>query len=234
MIGLVQLVELHIPEGNSTLTAVVIGAVLATVGGLVATQLETILRRRERQRSAALMFGEILAVSDLIIKMADDTRGRGDPYGSITVRLLRAARREADIYDRNREQLYDLHDASLRARIHTVMIRISLTLDGIFDSIGEIRDLEPALKAMAADDPLRPDEEARLEALKEQRKGGFNFVVEIAEEIGPINKALGPIAGYNFSTHQTVVRAAQAAAFASNATDSIEAGVQATAEILTA
>lgn len=231
---MIGLVELHLPETNETLTAVVIGAVLATVGGLVATQMETLLRRRERERSAALMFGEILAVTDLIIKMADDTRGRGDPYGPITVRLLRAARREADIYDRNREQLYDLHAASLRARIHTVMIRVSLTLDGIFDSIAEIRDVTATLKTMAADDPLRADEEARLEALKQQRKGGFDFVVEIAEEIGPINKALGPIAGYDFSAHQTVVRAAQAAAFANNETSVAAAGVQATAEILKA
>jgi hypothetical protein len=42
---------------SDTLLAVVIGAVLATVSGIAATQLEAYLKRRERERDAALLFG---------------------------------------------------------------------------------------------------------------------------------------------------------------------------------
>jgi hypothetical protein len=140
-----------------TLWAVVVGAVLATVGGFAATQLEQFFRRRERRRSAALLFGEILSVIELITALADDARGRGDPYGQLTMRLLRAVRREADAYDRNREQLYDLPDAKLRAQIHALMVRVTLTLDGVFDTTAEIVAAESVAKALGVDDPASRD-----------------------------------------------------------------------------
>ena len=210
MIGLVQLVELHIPEGNSTLTAVVIGAVLATVGGLVATQLETILRRRERQRSAALMFGEILAVSDLIIKMADDTRGRGDPYGSITVRLLRAARREADIYDRNREALYDLRNASLRVKIHGLAIRVSMALDGILEATPEIAAVELHAKSPGLTKKAKDELAARLERMRATREGGFDFALEMAEQTKAVVGELGVLAKHSFEGVRRIAQAVEA------------------------
>jgi hypothetical protein len=204
--------EFRFPEGGGTLSAVIVGAILATVGGLAATQLESIIRRRERERSAALLFGEILAALGLITQLADAARARGDPYGPFTTRLLRAAQREAEIYDRNREALYELRDAGLRARIHTVMVRITLALDGVFDAATEIPAAEHALRSTDRDHPEWPERRARLDALCEQRQAAFDFAVEIAVEIRPLHEALRPIAKYDFGGHETAVREARAAA----------------------
>jgi hypothetical protein len=190
---------------TDTLWAVVIGAVLATVGGFAATQLEQFFRRRERQRGAALLFGEILSVIELLMGLADDARGRGDPYGQLTMRLLRAMRRETDAYDRNREQLYDLPDAKLRALIHALMIRITLTLDGIFDGTAEIVAAEAAAKTMDAADPARVELLQRLDVLRETRSSGFDFAVESVEEIKPIIAVLQPLAKESFEAYATVV-----------------------------
>ena len=90
----------------STLWAIVIGAVLATVGGLAGSQIERVVERRQRERDAALLFAEVFSTIKVLLDMAGDTRRIGDPYGPITMRFIRAARREVEIYDRNREQLY--------------------------------------------------------------------------------------------------------------------------------
>ncbi|HEY5007954.1 MAG TPA: hypothetical protein VII42_08115 [Caulobacteraceae bacterium] len=190
---------------TETLWAVIVGAVLATVGGFAATQLEQFLRRRERQRGAALLFGEILSVIELLMGLADDSRGRGDPYGQLTMRLLRAMRRETDAYDRNREQLYDLPDAKLRALIHALMIRVTLTLDGIFDGMADIVAIEAAIKAMEADDAARAEMLTRLDVLRETRSTGFDFAVETVEEIKPIIAVLQPLAKESFEAYATVV-----------------------------
>ena len=188
---------------NETLMAVVIGAVLATAGGFAASQLEAVLRKRERERNAALLFGEILSMLRLIMRIADQSRQRGDPYGPVTLRFLRAARRETEIYDRNRETLFDLRDATLRARIHTLVARITFSLDGVADTSAEIA-------ALQARDAL-PDAESRLEALKADRHAAFDFVIETTEQIEPLLAMLAPLAKHAFDAHDTVARQAQPA-----------------------
>ena len=101
------------PHGE-TLVAVVVGALLATVSGIAANQLEAFFRRREREKAAALLFGEVLSSLRVILEGAERTRRIGRPYGPVTRRMLHAARREIDIYDRNRENLLDLREATLR------------------------------------------------------------------------------------------------------------------------
>jgi hypothetical protein len=189
-----------------TLAAVVIGAVLATLGGLVATQLEAVLRRREREHSAALLFGEIMSVIELLMGFTVDAKGRGEPYGPMTMRLVRAIEREIDIYDRNREGLYELRDQATRARIHTTMVRMRASVDGLLDFSGEIAEAEVALAGMAADHPGRADLTARLADLNERREGSFDFATETAGRIKPILAALAPIAKQSFDAHAAVVR----------------------------
>jgi hypothetical protein len=192
--------------GSETLWAVVVGAVLATLGGFVATQMEGVLRRRERERSAALLFGEILSALDLVTRITDETRGRGDPYGRLTLGLLRAVRRETDTYDRNREQLYDLRDAKIRAQIHGLMVRITLALEGIADATSQIASVEAAVNALQPDDPARQELARQLAALAEGRQGTFNFMMESAGQIKPIVAVLRPLARQTFDNHEAVLR----------------------------
>jgi hypothetical protein len=185
---------------------VVIGALLATVGGFAATQLEAVLRRRERERSAALLFGEILSALELTIRIADETRGRGDPYGPFTMRLLRAVRREAETYDRNREQLYDLRDAKTRTQIHGLMVRITLGLEGITDSAAQIGILQSAVYALGPDDPARRDIEGQIAANADARHVTFGFMVDAAAQIKPIIALLRPLARQSFDEHEKLLR----------------------------
>jgi hypothetical protein len=189
-----------------TLWGVVIGALLATVGGFAATQMEGVLRRRERERSAALLFGEILAGLELVTRITDETRGRGDPYGRLTMGLLRAVRRETDIYERNREHLYDLRNAKIRAQIHGLVVRITLALEGIGDATSQIASVQAAMNALDRDDPARQELESQMAALAEGRQGTFNFMMETASQIKPIIAVLRPLAKQTLDEHEAVLR----------------------------
>jgi hypothetical protein len=182
----------------STLWAVFLGAVLATAGGLAGSQLERIVERGQRQRDAALLFGEILSTLKLILDMASQSRGVGDPYGPITMRFLRAARRELDIYDRNREMLYALHDPLLRARIHRDAVRLSMPLEGIFDSTLEIETISAQLKAPNLPAADREELERRIALIRQNRDSGFDFVKETAAELMSVITDLEPYAHQRF------------------------------------
>src|SRR5690349_1239573 len=91
--------------GNlDTLLAVVIGAVLATGGALIADTIKEATGRAQKERDAARFFGEILTSIDLVLDAAFESQSIGDPWGSVTRRLFRAARDEAGVYERNREK----------------------------------------------------------------------------------------------------------------------------------
>jgi hypothetical protein len=117
-----------------TLVAVGVGAVLATIGGFIATLLEARMHRRQRERTAALIFGEILASLRVMVRAVDDAHGRGDPFGPLTLRLLRGARREVDAYERSRFALSDVRNADLRLSVHALMIRFALGIDAVLES----------------------------------------------------------------------------------------------------
>ncbi len=155
-----------------TLVAVVAGAFLATATGFAATQLEIVFARRRQGRDAALLFGEVFSTLEIILHHAAAAKARGDPYGPVTMRMLRAARRELDIYDRNREALCELREASLRAAVQSLMIRLSISLDGLLD-------------------PVAPD--------RESRDPGFEFLLTSAEEIEPLIGRLARISGHSLA-----------------------------------
>jgi hypothetical protein len=182
-----------------TLGQVILGAFLATAGGLVANQLEWRAHTKRRERNAALFFGEVLSSFAIILKRADETKKVGDPYGQVTLRMLRSARREIDLYERNRESLLDLRDAGLRGRIHGLTIRLSLPLDGIFDLTQEIGTLEAQLRSRNLDERDREEFATRVAEMKERREAGYDYVMETAAEIGHTLAGLSPLAGHDFA-----------------------------------
>lgn len=133
-----------------TLAAVVLGALLATAGGLVAEHYEDQIERRRKERDAARFFGEILASIDEILDFAFQSQKIGDPWGPVTIRMFRTARRESEVYERNRERLFDIHDPSLRARIHRHFLLESFPLEAIVDYCDEIGAIENELAAGAS------------------------------------------------------------------------------------
>jgi hypothetical protein len=195
-----------VSNGAETLWAVVVGAILATAGGFAATRLEELVRRRERERSAALLFGEILSALELIAEFANAARERGDPYGTLTMRLLRAVRRETEVYDRNRESLYDLRDAKLRVQIHTLMVRVTLALEGVFDATSQIAMAQDAAVALGPDDPARAEAMARVDALVADRQAAFDFAMESVSKTKPIISVLRPLAKQTFDARAALDR----------------------------
>src|SRR5215469_18419551 len=156
----------------STLWAVVLGAILATLGGFVATQLEWYIEQRRRERNAALFFGEVLATLNILLEFAANSTKIGEPYGPITLRLFRSVLGEVEIYNRNRESLYDLKNVDLRTRIHTLVLRVSMSIDGIVDTTSTIAALRSEI-----DHGASPEERSKLEtrigALDDSRRGSY-------------------------------------------------------------
>ena len=198
--------DLDFISNFNTFWAVFLGAILATIGGFGATQAEWILERKRRERNAAIFFGELLTTMNIILTIAGESRAVGDPYGPITIRMLRSAVKEVDIYNRNRETLFDLRDAELRARIHTLVLRIVMPADGVFDTTNEIAQVQSLLKSpgMTLDD--RAELEERLERLKAIRVGAFDTVLESSEQLKNVVRQLEPIAKYSYENIDKVVR----------------------------
>jgi len=190
---------------QSTLIAVILGAILATIGGFVATALERILDRRERERYAAMFFGEVLSTLAIIVRFADETKKIGEPYGPVTMRMLRSARSELDIYDRNRETLFDLRDADLRARIQTLLIRLSMPLDGVIEATEDLKNMQAQLKAQS--DPAEREElQARIGIDEARRESAYVFIVETAAQLKSVITGLEPVARHSFERIDLIAR----------------------------
>jgi LPXTG-motif cell wall-anchored protein len=199
--------DLHFSTGDETLWAVILGAVLAAIGGFVSTKFEAGLRRREREHGAALLFGEILSVLELLIDMSKAARGVGAPYGTYTMRLLGAVRREAETYERNRESLYDLGDVRTRAQIHTIMVKTILGLEGVFDATALIQADTVISRQPGLDEASRLELEARLASAHEDRDRAFHALAETAGQIAPIVAVLRPLAKQDFRVYSDVAAA---------------------------
>jgi hypothetical protein len=184
---------MHIDPNDEALLGVTIGALLASLGGLLSGRFEQHLRRREREQSAAMLFGEILAALKLILRLAGDARGRGEPYGPITMRFLKAAERETQIYDRNRETLFDVQDSTLRARTHILLLQISLTLDALFETT----------LAMGA---AGPTEAPSTSDRRDPRDGSFDFLIELHALIPPLLAEYEKMARQTFDAHDAAVQ----------------------------
>ena len=184
---------------TETLLAVILGAALATAGGFSERQIERAIQKREKERSAALFFGELLSAMRVMMKLANDARSRGEPFGPVTLRFMRSIQGEIAIYDRNRETLLDLRSASIRANISVLIARLSFALGGVTDTTAELASLQ--------DDA--PEE--RRKALAEARTISFDFAVETAAEITPLLAALAPLARYDFGAVESALPAATVA-----------------------
>ncbi|MFI4964140.1 MAG: hypothetical protein ACHP9T_02115 [Caulobacterales bacterium] len=185
---------LHLDATDSgPLVGVAVGAVLATMGGLLGGQIENRLNRKEREHAAALLFGEILAALRLILRLADESRGRGERYGPITMRILKAAVRETQIYDRNRETLFAVPDPLLRAKTHVLLIQMSLTLEAVQEAAEAIK--------------VNPDAESAVA----EREGSFNFAMELHAELPPLIARFEKLARQRFDAPELVLQAGRAA-----------------------
>lgn len=168
----------EIPEFGheaQTLVAVAAGAVLATIGGFLATVAEHRMHRRDRERTAALTFGEIVTSLRVLMRAIESTHGIGEPWGQLTLRVIRTARREVEAYERSRPALSDLRRTDLRLLLHAVMIRVTLGLDGILEASGD-----------------------------EQREASLEYLREVAPSLDELVHKLVPVAGQPITPYDTL------------------------------
>ena len=163
----------------STLGGVVVGALVATLGSFAASWYERRMFRREREADAALVFGELLRSLGLQIAVLRASHARGDPFGPITIRMARAARREVDIYDRNRERLFMVRDPALRPKTTALVARLTFALDRVLDNTDALAAAPPAA------------ERAELAAGRDQ---AFSFLAECSEELPDVIERFAKLA----------------------------------------
>lgn len=184
-----------------TIWAIVAGAVLATAGGLIATQLEHRFDTKRRERESALFFGEIMTMVRMTAEAAERARGIGDPFGPVTMRLLRMVRRELDVYDRNRERLFELKDPIMRAHIHRTLLRTMMGVEGTIEAATEAAELEDEILSSPDMPPQRLEVlTRRMEDQKERRNLSFDFLNEMTQSAVELARKLEPIARVDFDT----------------------------------
>ncbi len=166
--------------GNlDTLLAVVVGALLATIGGLIGEHYEDRIERRRRQRDAARFFGEILGSIDALVDRALHSQKFGDPWGPVTMRLFRTAMREAEVYDRNRERLFDIQDVELRSKIHAHVISEIFPLEAIIEGTEQVASITEALDDRGSLSAERREKlEERLGVWLNSRRTAIEFILD--------------------------------------------------------
>jgi hypothetical protein len=179
-----------------TFLAVILGALLASLGGFAATQVGIWIDRSRRAQSAALLCGEILAAVGTLLRLAEDAAVRDTFLDPIPVRLLRAARREIDLYDRNRELLFSLENADLRARLHGFIIRLSIPLDRLADNHARYLELCS----------IGPNALLQAEGLRTEMEAIFRYLVQSRNLIPALLELLQPLARTRFDSYSHIDR----------------------------
>lgn len=186
-------------DNLDTLLAVVLGAMLATGGALLAELIQDRLGQKRRERDAARFFGEILASVDLVLDRAFKSLDLGERWGDVSQRLFKTALDEAAIYERNRERLFEIRDMTLRREIHVHFLTEIVPLTALIDICNDINALEKELQVggfSSADHQALLEQE--LVELKESREATLDSVRDEHAETEAICRQLEPIAQVSF------------------------------------
>src|SRR5215470_16391942 len=76
---------------GAQLAAMLTGAFLASAGGFFVAWLLDRMQRKRQERSIALVCVDLLVGLAVIVNLAKSSAGRGDPFGPLTMRLVRRA-----------------------------------------------------------------------------------------------------------------------------------------------
>jgi len=171
---------------NAQFVAILLGAFLASAGGFLVTWLLDHLERRRQERSIALVCLDLLTSLSVMTDLAQKSRGRGDPYGPFTMRLVRGCLRDLDVYERNRERIADISDPNVRAEIYQCMTRLTLSLDGILSETDVIAKLDETLAELrgAPEEPKAVDLAKQRAERASRRDASFDFIVETIKNLG--------------------------------------------------
>ena len=186
-------------DNLDTLLAVIVGALLATGGAMVAELVQDRLGRKRKEREAARFFGEILTSADRVLDRAFASLEIGEEWGAVSKRLFRTALDETAVYERNRERLFDIRDIPLRRAIHLHFLEETVPLVALVETWDEIDEI---VKELTASDHIsearRQYLEAQLEKLRDGRAGALETTKNKHAETEQICELLEPISGVSF------------------------------------
>ncbi len=186
-------------DNLDTLLAVIVGALLATGGAMVAELVQDRLGRKRREREAARFFGEILTSADRVLDRAFASLEIGEQWGSVSKRLFRTALDETAVYERNRERLFDIRDIPLRRAIHLHFLEETVPLVALVETWDEIDEVEKELSVPDhLSDARRQFLETELEKLEISRAGALETTKSKHAETDLICEMLEPISGVSF------------------------------------
>jgi hypothetical protein len=181
---------------GSQFMAMLLGAFLASAGGFFVAWLLDRMQRKRQERSIALVCLDLLASLSVIANLAKGARGRGDPYGPLTLRFVRNCMRDLDVYERNRERIADISDPALRAEIYQCMARYTLAVDGILSESELIAKLDETIEAARERGDAAKVQE--LTKAREERWGrrdaSFDFMMETVASGEPLAARLRGLA----------------------------------------
>ncbi len=186
--------------GNlDTLVAVLVGALLATLGALAVDLVQERLGRRRRQRDAARFFGEIMTSVDQIFDLACESQKIGDPWGAYTQRLFEIVSREASVYERNRERLFDIWDIELRFAINGHILRATVPIASIVQQSDQIEAIQARLdEDETLSDTTRTSLRNRVEKLEGFREVGLTAAKSVRAASFEILKKLEELGDVRF------------------------------------
>jgi hypothetical protein len=190
----------------NTLIAVFIGAILATGGALVAEVIQERRNRKRREQDAARFFGDILLSIDQIIDFAFNSHNIGDQWGALTLRIYKTALKEASVYERNRERLFDIQDMELRSRIHTHFLTETFPIEALIENSEEIAALEAThSKSLKMSKRKQDAHKARIKTLVDSRQAGVEALKREHAKTNDICAELEKLAKTKFTRRTTPV-----------------------------
>lgn len=137
----------------STLIAIFVGAILATMGALFADLYREKGVRRRKERDAAKAFGQILASIISMMRFTIRSQSIGTPWGALTVRFLQLCLRQGEWFEQNLNLLFDIEDVFLRHKIRTYTGALLYPVQSMVDYSLEIEEMK---RQLLFDDSLQP------------------------------------------------------------------------------
>jgi hypothetical protein len=179
---------------GAQLVAMLAGAFLASASGLFVAVLLDRMARKRQERSIALVCLDLLASLSVIANLAKESRGRGEPYGPLTMRFVRGCMRDLDVYERNRERIADITDPVLRAEIYQSMARFNLAVEGILGESEVIAKLDAELAAPGTDASKREGLTGQRRERAGNRDASFDFLLDTVTDCGALSANLRRLA----------------------------------------
>ena len=136
-----------------TLIAILVGAVLATLGALFADLYRERGQRKRRERDAAKAFGQILASIISMMRFTVRSQGIGTPWGNLTVRFMQLCLKQGQWFEENLNLLFDIEDVFLRHKIRTYTGALMYPVQSMVDYSLQIEEMR---RQLLFDNNLQP------------------------------------------------------------------------------